>query len=271
MASAGQGPTHQSPREPRCPCCWDKSTLHPASWVLHLGWGPGPLHSGWGSCTPPVCGPQDSPPATTASHFCSSLRKDAHTHSPRPRPGTLLWGLRPLRVPSSLPSGEPPASVSPLSPGLAAAPRTTSGGWTSRASGSPCPSSRPSGQSSAPAGPQKCCPAPRAVLPTRAQHRAEVQWGDERSPTFQAGTLLLPSTEASPLLGSWAPLPAHLPTLPQEVVRKHRLPAAISGQKSSSQSTARVTALSWRGRRPTSAAPPTPPTSGHGCWLLPAA
>ena len=164
-----------------------------------------------------------------------------------------------------------PASVSPLSPGLAAAPHTTSGGWTSRASGSPCPSSRPSGQSSAPAGPQKCCPAPRAVLPTRAQHRAEVQWGDERSPTFQAGTLLLPSTEASPLLGSWAPLPAHLPTLPQEVVRKHRLPAAVSGQKSSSQSTARVTALSWQGRRPTSAAPPTPPTSGHGCWLLPAA
>lgn len=66
-----------------------------------------------------------------------------------------------------------------------------------------------------------------------------------RSPTLQAGTLLLPLTEASPLLGSLAPLPAHSPALPQEVLRKHRLPTAVRRHKSSSQNIASATTLSW--------------------------
>ena len=127
--------------------------------------------------------------------------------------------------------GSPLRQSPPLSPGFTAAPCTAGDGWTSRASGGSCPSSRPSGQSSTPARPQKSCPTPRAVLPTRVQHRAEVQLWDERSPTLQAETLLLPLTEASPLLGSLAPLPAHSPTLPQEVLRKHRSPL-LSGDTS---------------------------------------
>lgn len=124
-----------------------------------------------------VPGTPPTPGNRHTTHFCSSSQKDARTRSPCPLPGSRLWGPWPLGLLSSLPSGEPPASVSPLSPGLATAPRTARGRWTGRASGGPCPSSRPSGQSSTPAGPQMCCPAPRAVLPTRAQHRAEVQCG----------------------------------------------------------------------------------------------
>lgn len=74
-----------------------------------------------------------------------------------------------------------------------------------------------------------------------AQGRGSVR--DERSPTLQAGTLVLQPTEASPLPGR--PLPTHSPTLPQDAVREHRLPAAVSGHKSSSQSTASATALGW--------------------------
>lgn len=177
--------------------------------------------------------PKTPPPNQQPPHPISALlRRKTPTHK---APVLFLEhssrGHDPLgSFPPSL-RGSPLPQSPPLSPGFTAAPCTAGDGWTSRASGGSCPSSRPSGQSSTPARPQKSCPTPRAVLPTRVQHRAEVQLWDERSPTLQAETLLLPLTEASPLLGSLAPLPAHSPTLPQEVLRKHRSPL-LSGDTS---------------------------------------
>lgn len=241
-ASAAQDPEHQSPREP--------SAQAAGTGALHT---PGPTftwdgvrspHSGWGSCTP-GCGPQGPPTSNHHTPFLLLCRKTPthkdpvlfleHSSGGRDPSGSFPPSLR----------GSPLPQSPPLSPGFTAAPCTAGDGWTSRASGGSCPSSRPSGQSSTPASPQKSCPTPRAVLPTRVQHRAEVQLWDERSPTLQAETLLLPLTEASPLLGSLAPLPAHLPALPQEVLRKHRLPTAVRRHKSSSQNITSATTLSW--------------------------
>ena len=237
------GPRTPVPTGAQRPSCWDRSIAHPRSY-LHLGWGPVPplgvgvLYSWLWSPRPP----NQQPPHPISALLCrkTPTHKDPvlfleHSSGGRDPSGSFPPSLR----------GSPLPQSPPLSPGFTAAPCTAGDGWTSRASGGSCPSSRPSGQSSTPASPQKSCPTPRAVLPTRVQHRAEVQLWDERSPTLQAETLLLPLTEASPLLGSLAPLPAHLPALPQEVLRKHRLPTAVRRHKSSSQNITSATTLSW--------------------------
>lgn len=204
-------------------------------------------------------------PAPTNRHTTHSAllrRRRPHSAAPLPSSWFTPLGPWPLGLLSSLPSGEAPASVS-RSPWPRDSPRTARGRWTGRASGGPCPSSRPSGQSSRLLGPQMCCPAPRAVLPTGpAQGRGLRSLRDERSPTLQAGTLVLPPTEVSPLLGR--PLPTHLPTLPPRRRERAPPPLLLSGHKSSSQE-AQQAPPPQVVRRPPPALPL--PTSGHSAAL----
>lgn len=242
-ASAAQDPKRQSPREPRRPRCWDKSTTHPGS-CLHLGWGPGPLHSGWGSCTP-GCGPQD-PRNQQPPHPISALlrRKTPTLTAPVLFLGHSSGGCDPSgSFPPSF-GGAPCLSLprSPLASRQPHAQPVTDG----QAGRLGAPALAPSPLASPPRLPGLRSPAQLQELscPHGSSTGQRFSCG-MRSPTLQAGTLLLPLTEASPLLGSLAPLPAHSPALPQEVLRKHRLPTAVRRHKSSSQNIASATTLSW--------------------------
>lgn len=170
--SAGQDP-HTSPhRSPGAHAAGIKSTLHPGS-CSPPGWGPGPLHSGWGSCPSQwLWSPAPPTPGNHTTHIALLQQKDARTRSPCPLPGShVSHGPR-----AAFPPGSPLPSVSPLS---LARDSPTHCPWQvdSRAVWGPLPELQAPGQSSTPFRASDVPPSSKSCLAHTAQHRAEVQCG----------------------------------------------------------------------------------------------
>lgn len=168
------------------------------------------------------------PLAAPTLHLCSSSQHDSCTHGPPPlllghslgavTPGVAsLLGSRLPQSPSLSPGLVAAPHALPATDGQAgrlAAPAPTPGPTASplclpglRSPALPLPSTSPR------TGSGHLAPA---LLPTRVQHGAGAQCGDEPSPTLQAGGLLPPQTEAEPL----------------ELSGRHGLSAALSGHRS---------------------------------------
>lgn len=220
---AGARHSHATPSE---------SAVRSRFCLICSGWGPpsSSARSGRGSCAPwlPAAVHSTPSPAAPTPRLCSSSQHDSCTHGPPPLLlGHSLGAVTPGVA--SLLGSRLPQSPS-LSPGLVAAPHALSAidGQAGRLA-APAPTPGPTASPLRLPGlrsPALSLPStsPRtgsghlapALLPTRVQHGAGAQCGDEPSPTLQAGGLLPPQTEAEPL----------------ELSGRHGLSAALSGHRS---------------------------------------